>query len=171
MIIKILGMSIVFLSSCAIGFSFGECFVSREKELRNIYEVIELMEGELGYTMLSVKELFIKIAPRAKGASKNMFELLVHKLEEGMTPSEAWKFSLEKKAPSMSLKKSDCDILLSLSHLFEAYEYHEQQSYFSRLKAELSTLISIAGESCKKNLKLVRMLGVYGGALICIIMF
>ena len=34
MIIKLLGMGIVFISSCAIGFCFGECFVSREKSLK-----------------------------------------------------------------------------------------------------------------------------------------
>ena len=171
MIIKLLGMGIVFVSSCAIGFCLGECFVSREKELKNIYTIIEHMQRELGYTMLPVRELIIKVAPRAKGASANLMDMLAKKLQEGKSPSEAWSCSLEKKAPAMSLKKSDCQVLQSLGYLFEAYEYEEQQSNFERIKDEVSSLIDDASKSCKKNLRLVRMLGVYGGALLCVIMF
>ena len=171
MIIKILGMCLVFLSSCAIGYALGECYVSREKELRNIYEAIELMEGELSYTLLPVKNLIANASCRAKGITGDMFKLLSERLEEGTSPGEAWQYALEKKGPSMALKKSDCDSLTSLSYLFEAYELEEQQNHFEAFKLRLTQLINDAAESRKKNLRLVRLLGVYGGALICIIMF
>ncbi len=171
MIIKALGMCLVFLSCCAIGFCLGECYVSRVKELKNLYGFFELMEGELQYSVLSVKELFLSVSPRVQGVTGEMLSLLCRKLEQDYTVPDAWKYALEKKAPSMSLKKTDCDTLKSLSHLFVSYSLEEQQEHFSRLKREVEVLIKEAEESRHKNLRLVRMLGVYGGALLCIIMF
>ena len=71
----------------------------------------------------------------------------------------------------MSLKKSDSDYLTSCSDAFLAYDAGRQKLQLDALSDKICALAREAGEDKKKNCRLVRMLGVYGGVLICAILF
>lgn len=171
MIIKMLGMGIVMLSSTLIGLSFAECMASRERELLNLADGIEHIINELSYTMAPVKEIVLNTASGVRGVAGDMFTLMCQRIEKGDTVGEAWTYSLNKKAPAMSLKKEDADYLALCSSLFDAYEIAEQKTRLTTLKGKLIYLASEASETKKKNSKVVKMLGVYGGVLLCVIIF
>ena len=171
MIIKLIGMGLVIISSTLIGFGAAECMASRERELRNLADAMDLMLGELCYSMLSVRDIILKITPQVNGLAGSLFDYMCNCIAEGDSASYAWSRAIDVKAAEMSLKKSDADVLKNCAYLLEGYEAEEQKKNFSQLKSRLTHLASEAGESKKKNGKLARMFGVYGGVVVCIIIF
>jgi len=171
MIIKLIGMTLVFSSACAIGWSLAECLSARERELANLADGVEMMKGELMYNHAPVRDIIYKVSPLVKGECKTMFSLMCSELKKVHSPVKAWEYALGKAAPSMSFKKSDREYLVSLGFLLSAYDLKEQESHLNELKSKILTLNSEAAEAKNKNARLVRMLGIYGGALLCILMF
>lgn len=171
MIIKLIGMAMVVISSSLIGFGFAECMASRERELKNLGDAVDLMLGELGYTAMPVKDLICLCAPRVSGLAGEMFDYMHTLINEGESASEAWVNALKNKAPSMSFKKEDADVLINSSYLLEAYELGEQKRSFVQLKSRIVSLATGASELRQKNSKIAKMLGIYGGVLLCVIIF
>ena len=171
MIIKLIGIATVFISSSAMGFAFGERFAAREKELRNLADGVELMLGELTYTLLPVAEIIGRVCPNVKGVCAEMFTAMTHHINNNLSPPEAWKKALLQNASAMCLTDADKNMLLSGAFLLSAYEVTEQQNHFAELKSRINRLVLQAEQSKTKNTGVVRMLGVYGGALACVLMF
>ena len=71
----------------------------------------------------------------------------------------------------MALKNSDCEILTKSGYLFDAYSLDEQIANLGELKRRIENLACDALQYKKKNSRIVKMLGIYGGILLCIIVF
>ena len=170
MIIKLVGMAIVFLASVLIGVCFAECFAERERELTNLATALEVMAEEIGYTMASLKDTVSAIAPRVNGKCKNFFESMVVLTDKGMPLPEAWEKALFKTAPSMSFTREDAQYVASRKYLLCAYGLEEQLSNLSGLKTGVLRLAESARIKKDRNGRLSKLLGIYGGVLLCIIM-
>ena len=171
MIIKIVGMVLVMVSASLIGCSFAQCLAARERELFNLADAVELMINELEYSLEPVKLLFYRVQPFAKGITGDLYELISQYVNDGMSAGEAWCKALEKTAPVMCLKKSDCDFMKSCSDVFSAYEAEQQKWQLRALKKKIEQLGNDAAQSRQKNSRLAGMLGIYGGVLICAVLF
>ena len=171
MIIKLVGMATVFLSSSALGFCLGECLCARERELGNLADAVEMMSGEVTYTALPLRDVVLAVTPRLKGACSEMFSYISEELKEDVPLSTAWENAIEKAAPSMYFKKTDALFLTKNSYLLTAYELEEQKNRLLELKEKILFLKEDALRVKNKNTGLFRMLGVYGGALLCVIIF
>ena len=169
MVLKLIGMLLVFVSSSLIGFGFAECMASRERELDNLSDAIDMMLSELSYGALPMRDVVSVVAPRVCGIAGEMLGLMCSLMDSGDTVSSAWEVAILQKAYTMSLRQSDRNILIKSAYLFEEYELEEQKKSLVRLRDKLSSLSSAAGEEKKKNSRIVKMLGVYGGVLLCII--
>ena len=171
MIIKLGGILLVMISTTLLGFGFAECMSSRERELKNLADAIGCMINELEYSLEPVKILFKKVMLNAKGFSYELFEEIEKYINDGKTVSEAWEFAIRKKATVMCLNKNDCETLVNCSDAFCAYELEQQKALLKGLQSRIFVLADDAGEFKRKNAKLVKMLGVYGGVFICAVLF
>lgn len=171
MIIKIIGMLLVMVSASFIGYSFSQCFVSRETELFNLADSVELIINELEYSMEPVKHLFYRVQPFTKGCVNDLYTLITRYIGEGMEAADAWSVAIEKTSPMMCLKKSDCNYLKTCSDMFYAYEAEQQKNQLRALKNKIEQLADEAAVCRRKNSRLAGMLGIYGGVLICAVLF
>lgn len=171
MIIKLVGMVIVLASSTLIGFSLAECMASRERELGNISDVLDMMLGQLDYTHTAIRDIFFAVCPLAKGDTRELVEKICSRLEKGETPASAWCSGLETMGRSLSLRMEDVQALCGGAYLLEAYGLEEQKRNLCALKTRTEALLSEASESKRKNSRIVKLLGIYGGILLCIIVF
>ncbi len=171
MILKLIGMAMVFVSSSLIGFGFAECMASRERELANLEDAMEMMLSEISYSAMPVRDIIATVTPRVNGMAGEMLDYMCSLMDKGESVSSAWEAALESKAAGMSLKKSDADIITKSAYLLEGYELEEQKLSIVRMRDRLSELSREAGEEKKKNGRIVKMLGIYGGMLLCIMIF
>ena len=144
---------------------------SREKELINLLDAAEMISNELSYSMSPIKDIVCSISPMVKGVCGEMFEVFKTQIEKGKTASDAWDYAIDKKSAAMSLKKEDASYLKMLSNMFDAYEIDEQKRRITELRSRLASLADNAQKAKNKNSKIAKMLGVYGGVLICVIIF
>ncbi len=171
MIIKLAGMITVLLSSALTGFYFADSMAQRERELCNLSDAISLMIGEVGYSHLCIKDIFFKVSSLVKGEASELFKLICTSLERGETAEDAWKSAVESASGIMALKNFDCEILTKSGYLFDAYSLDEQIANLEELKRRIENLACDALQYKKKNSRIVKMLGIYGGILLCIIVF
>ena len=171
MIIKLFGMIIILFSSAAIGFRTAETMALREYELGNLADALTLMLGELDYTHLSIKDIFFKVLPLVKGEADAFFGSICTELEKGESASEAWTNSVVSCQEFMPFKTSDFQMLEKSGYLLEAYGLEEQKTNLNALRQRVDSLVCDAREFKKKNSRIARMLGIYGGLLLCIIVF
>ena len=171
MIIKLFGMAVILFSSVAIGFRTADTMESRESELRNLSDALTLMLGELEYTHLSIKDIFVKVMPLVKGEADELFRNICGELEKGESASKAWADSVVTCSPLLPFKTSDCEVLEKSGYLLEAYGLEEQKTNLNALKHRVDLLASDAEDFKKKNSRIARLLGIYGGLLLCIIVF
>ena len=170
-IIKLIGMGVVLVSSGLMGFGIAECMISREKELYNLADLINSVINELEFTLNPVGEIILSVASDAKGMTKELADSMCTKLKEGESVSQAWEYALKVCGRTMSLRQTDCNMLASWSSLFNAYEINEQINRLHLLKNRILQVAESAGNEKNKNGKLVRMMGIYGGILLCVIIF
>jgi len=170
-IIKFLGMGIIMLSSTLMGICFSQRLASRERELNNLYNSLQMLFNELSFSMAPIKDIMCTLSYVAQGECKEMLELLKHHIESGKSAPESWVYSIEKCAHKMSLTKEDMQYLVMMSPAFDAYEIDEQKMRLKEIMQRILLLAENAKNVKTKNSKLVKMLGVYGGVLLCIIIF
>lgn len=171
MIIKIAGMCVIMISSVMLGFGFAECMAARERELSNFADAVSFMIGELGYSHLCMKDVIERVTPYVKGVTADFFRCVCENIQKGETASFAWSNAIAAKGSAMSLKKEDVDYVEKTSHFLEAYELDEQINCLKAIESHLRELSKLAGDIKRKNSRTVRMLGVYGGMLFCILVF
>ena len=171
MIFKLLGITLIMVSSSLIGFGFFECMSSRERELRNLSDAVSSMINELDYSLDAVKFLFQKALPTVKGDVFELFEKITEYIAEGKSANEAWSISVREKAAVMCLTKSDCNFLVNCADAFSAHEVQQQKSQLKGLQSRILVLADAAAEAKRKNGKLVQILGVYGGVFLCAVLF
>lgn len=171
MIIKFIGIILVMVSASLIGCGFAECMAARERELYNLCDAVSLIINELSYTLEPVKFLFAKSAPAAKGGAHEVFEKISEYISEGNSASEAWCRAIDDFSVPLCFTKSDSDFLKNCSDLFSAHEAQQQKIQLENLQSKIHILAERAGEKRRKNSKLARMLGVYGGVLLCAVLF
>ena len=171
MIIKVIGIVLVFLSSSAIGFCIGESYCARQRELLNMADAVEMMSAEVMYTSESLGHVIESITPNVRGVCRELFDCIIEQTRLDIPLKTAWETAIELTAPAMSLKKSDEAYLVNSSHLLTAYELEDQRKHLSELKEKIGFLADEALSEKNKNARLVKMLGVYGGALLCVIIF
>ena len=171
MIIKIVGMVIILTSSALLGFGFAECMSSRARELMNIADALEIMISELSYGHFAISDIFFKVKSFVKGEASLMFEEICKNLERGDNASCAWSKAIDVHAKEMSLKIEDANAIKNSAYLLEAMELDEQKKFLLLLKERIMSLADEAAASGQKNSKIVKMLGIYGGILLCIIVF
>lgn len=171
MITKIFAITLIMISTTLLGMSFADCMSTREKELRNLADAIGLMSDQLDYTLEPVKFLFKKVLFAAKGSSGILFEKISENVDSGKTASEAWKSAIENCKMTMCLSKKDYDILIGSSDSFCATELEQQKSLLKGLQSRIVALADNAFEFNRKNNRLARAIGIYGGIFICAVLF
>ena len=171
MIIKLIGMTFIMFSSVLLGNGFAECMASRERELDNVADAVAFMAGELGYTHLCMRDIIMRVTPYVKGVAGEFFECVCTNIQKGETASYAWENAISEKAVAMSLKKEDVEYIAGTSHFLEAHELDEQIGCLKIMENRIRELAVRAGDAKRKNSRMARMLGVYGGILFCILVF
>jgi len=171
MITKIFAVVLIMISSTLLGMCIAECMSTRVKELRNLADAIGVMHDQLDYTLEPVKFLFKKSIFAAKGSAGNVFEKISESVDSGKSASEAWRIAIENYKMTMCLSKKDYDVLIGCSDSFCATELEQQKTLLKGLQSRIVSLADNAFEFDRKNSRLARAIGVYGGIFICAVFF
>jgi stage III sporulation protein AB len=159
-------------ASTGIGFTYGEKFKKRTKQLNELQRCIHQLQNEIVYTHTTLPEATLDVSIKSTSPIKFIFEqvsslLFLNKVD---TVYEAFKNAITEQKYSLSLKKEDISIIFDLAKTLGESDIGGQERMFSLTLENLKKQIKHSEDFMKKNVKMYRYLGFSLGAMLVIIL-
>ena len=171
--LKIISITIIFLSSTYLGFYYGETFKKRTKQLKSILKAIMFLNNEVMYSNTPLPDALNYVSIKVEDPVSNILSSVGSKLQSGSTESvyEAFKDEYVKKKSGFNLCEEDKVIIEDfLKGLGESGVYG-QDKLFNLTIENMKINCKSADELAKKNSKMYRAIGICFGAMIAIFLF
>ena len=114
----------IFLGTSYIGFLFSRKYRNRVNELREIKEVISILENKIRFTYEPLGEIFDEIynMVESKKNIANVFKQLKNNMKD-YNVKISWEMALENSKTNLNLNKEDINIIKSLGKLLRENRY------------------------------------------------
>lgn len=165
----ILLLAIVIISTL-IGYIYGEEFLKRTNQLKELLRIIVELENEVIYSHTPLPECLQKISLKTKEPLKKFLQITEEKLTntEVLDIYEAFLISISHEKENLSLNSADYDIILDLSKSLGETSLDNQQNIFLLAKEKIKREIEETERESKKNTKTYKILGLGVGLMIAI---
>lgn len=171
--LKIIPISIIFLSCTYIGFYYGESFKRRSKQLKTILKSVMFLNNEVMYSNTPLPEALNYISIKVESPINNILSNVAKNLESGDYKSvyEAFCKEYHNNKSSLNLFEEDKGIIKDfLKGLGESGTYG-QDKLFNLTIENMKINCKAADELAKKNSKMYSAIGICIGAMIAIFLF
>lgn len=170
--LKLLGSSIVIISSTFGGIIYAQSYVYRVKELNEITRCIGQLQNEIVYTHTPLPEALLNISHTGKKPIADIFRKISVELSSNLHDSVYGAFSkiFENSNKNLYLKTEDINIILDLAKSLGESDIDGQVNIFLFTINNLKKIIGEADIAMKKNVKMFRFLGFGVGAMIVIML-
>jgi len=149
--IKVIGFILIVASSTILGFSYGEKFKKRVRELKEFQRGVYVLKNEINFTHALLPEA-------------------LNKVYEECDVNSCFIQSLDKRVDKLSLTKDDLGIFLDFTKSLGEMDIEGHNDMFALTLENLGKAIKNAEYNIDKNVKMYRYLGFSFGAMIGIIL-
>lgn len=171
--VKIVGASLILVSTSVTGNLVAKNFLERPKQLRELRHSLQILETEISYAASFLPQALENIARINEPPVSNLFSRASKILlsQEGYTASEAWEMAIEENLSDLAIKESDREILLQLGSSLGCSNRENQLKHLKLAQEYLQKEEQKAEEEREKNAPLWRYLGVVLGIAIIILLY
>lgn len=162
---KVIGLLFVILGSSGFGFYMSHCFQERIKQLRQLYQMLLMLEGEIRYQNTLLQEAFFIMSRRLGGWQKYFLENLGEKYDK-----QLWVKEVEKLPSYTAFVEDDIKLLLELGGQLGYLDKEMQMNTLEFYKKRLLDTIDILERQKNEKCKLYRVLGVSCGMLVALLL-
>lgn len=171
-IIKILGGLLVIISTSLIGFSYGNQYSNRLKNLVFMEQCIKMLETEIVYGAVPLPDALLNVYKKGNKKVSFIFKeirdhILENKVEEVYYSFYNVRHILKK---DLNFKQQDIEIILSLGRVLGSSNRKDQEKNFQLILNQIILLEKEAKLERDKNEKMFKSLGVLIGLAIVIIL-
>lgn len=155
----------IFLTSCSLGFAYGDRYAKRVFYLRELLQSIKLLKTEVVILSNPLPIAFKNISPRTDKKISNVYELI---LEDMVTKDidEIYPSFVKTRDILINecfLIQEDVDLFNTLGKTIGKTDRLDQDKHFNYVINELTLTINEAKIERDKNLKMYRSLGLLMG--------
>lgn len=171
--LKLIGGTMVIISSSMIGFIIAGNFKNRPNTLRNLQVALSMLESEINYGHSPLPQALISISKKCDKDVARLFDSTAKNLtsRKGLTASEAWEKSLEEFFTNSYITETDYEILMAFGKYLGSTDKQDQ---IKNIRLALNNLrqqeINSIHEK-QKNEKMWKYLGVLSGIMIFLLLF
>ncbi|GKX31919.1 hypothetical protein SH1V18_43990 [Vallitalea longa] len=171
MIIKILGATLILMSSSLIGFYYSKSYIRRSEDLRTFKKALILLRGEINYSLSPMPEALEDISKRFDHEISDFFRSIAEelKLNLGKSLTEVWKKKAEEILKRTYLNPIDIKNIMIFSENIGYLDKEMQTNNINLLLEQINEEIKTSIENDNKYNKLYRSLGVLGGILVIVL--
>lgn len=166
-IIKIVVLSLIFISTSLVGILISNKYKNRVIELKEMKNALNIFETKIKFTYEPIPEIFGEISNNLKENIASIFREASKKMEK-VSAKIAWEEAL--KESNTSLQEEDIAIIKGLGKLLGKTDIDGQVSEIELTSTFLDTQIEKAEKESTKNQKLYKTLGMVTGMAIVIIL-
>ncbi len=165
--IKYIILFFIFMSVSYIGLALASRYKNRVRDLKNIRNILNIIETKIKYTYEPLPQIFLEISQEFTGGISELFKTSVEQMKS-VSAGEAWKYALE--CSNTSLNSEDLEILKKLENLLGKTNAEGQLSEIELMNNFIDIQIKKSEEEQNKNEKMYKNLGVIVGLAIVIIL-
>lgn len=171
MLIRVLGIVVVLLASCGLGFRISYELIYRIEDLQQIKRVIVMLRGEIKYANAPLNEALSSIAFRVPVPWKDLLMEMTETMEacDGNTFASIFQTMQKKYLDGTSLLPNDRNRLVEFGANLGYLDKEMQIGSIDLYLEDLEEQIKEAGEKVEKNGKLYRIMGMAVGVMILLI--
>lgn len=168
---KWLGALLCISMTTWIGFELGNRLAARPKQIRQFILSLQMLEAEMGYSQLTLQQIFSRIHKKISFPVCSFYEQLA-KVLEGVVPDflHVWDTSVDKLIKQSALQKSEQDIIKQFGRNIGQHTFHQQQKHIKLAIHHLEQELDVAQEQCMKYEKMMKSLGLLIGIFIVLLL-
>lgn len=172
MLLKIIGSILIISASGFIGFLYSKDCSARPQQLREIQNMLQMLENEISFLSTPLSEAFERIYKSSNNSISAIFKSAHEYLIDNLNynASEAWALAVRDNIKKTSLKEEDEEILVSFGKILGSSDVEGQIGNIRLTVNQLKMQEHKAEEIRKKNENMYRTLGVLGGIAIVILL-
>lgn len=170
--LKILGSTMVIISSTLIGLMLADRYKQRTKDLKEIRNNFQMIETEIFYTATPIIEVMEKISQQAQKPLDSIFREITKELKkwDGESLATIWKKTFNKKKGTTCFTKEDLETINFFGSILGTSDRQSQIKNAKLVQSQLMRLEEHAEADWKKNERLYRNLGLLLGIAVVIIL-
>ncbi|MBE6053556.1 MAG: stage III sporulation protein AB [Clostridium sartagoforme] len=171
--LKIIAITIIFLSSTYLGFYYGESFKRRSKQLKYILKAVMFLNNEVMYSNTPLPEALNYIALKVESPINSILSNVATSLENGTSKSvyDAFCQEYHKNKFNLNLFEEDKAIIKDFLKSLGESGVYGQDKLFNLTVENMKINCNAAEELANKNSKMYSAIGMCIGAMIAIFLF
>ncbi|MDV4152172.1 stage III sporulation protein SpoIIIAB [Clostridium sp. AL.422] len=171
--LKIIAITIIFLSSTYIGFYYGESFKRRSKNLKSVLKAVMFLNNEVIYSNTPLPEALNYVSMKLDDPIGNILSNVARNLESGQSKNvyDAFKEEYNENKSNLNLFEEDKMIIKDFIRGLGESGVYGQDKLFNITIENMKINCNAADELAKKNSKMYSAIGVCIGAMIGIFLF
>lgn len=172
MILKLIGSTLIVLSSSLIGYIYGKSYKERLENLIYLENCIKILETEIMYGASPLPEALENVYNKGNQKVSFIFALISKALKKNKDGDvlECFLTVVENMKKDLNLKKEDIEVFLNLGRTIGSSGRKDQEKNFKLILAQIKALQKEARLEKEKNEKLFKNLGFLSGLAIVIIL-
>lgn len=171
MYVKWTGMFFLFTACTGIGWNYSREIKKRLDDLKNLYQLVTLLKGEISYGNTTLPEAFLKIHQKLPQPFEGFMLNLAEKLEKekGKEFFGLFQESIKQKLDNSSLKKEELEGFYSLGEQLGFLDRQNQIHQLEIYEKELEHAIERYREEMPEKRKLCEKMGILCGIFLIIL--
>ncbi len=171
MLLKITGVTLLFISSSMFGYVLSSEFSKRIKVVEKFYKSLINLRGEINYNNSGIKEA-VETISSDKGTVEKFYIAVLRIFEEKETSiNAAWKLAIKQELETVNyIKKDELLIIKELGENIGITDRETQINNINYAMDKLSRLMQELKASKTSKCKIYRMMGIVTGMFVAIIL-
>ncbi|MFD1038454.1 stage III sporulation protein SpoIIIAB [Virgibacillus byunsanensis] len=154
-----------------IGFEVSNRLNKRPKHIRQLKNALQILEAEILYSQLPLKDAFETIAKQIPDPINSFFYTLSNSMEEGNTDLfNKWNESINELLKVSSLASNEQEILKQFGRTLGQHDFDQQQKHIHLAISHLDRELEEARDNQFRYSKMAKSLGVLCGIFIVLLL-
>ncbi|MFZ3577152.1 stage III sporulation protein SpoIIIAB [Virgibacillus sp. DJP39] len=154
-----------------IGFEVSNRFRERPKLIRQLKNALQILEAEILYSQLSLRDAFASIAKQLPDPTKSFFESLAISLGEEKTDLyRVWSEQVNVLDQTSAIGKNEQEILNQFGRTLGQHDFSQQQKHIQLAVHHLDRELEEARDNEFKYSKMAKSLGLLCGLFIVLLL-
>lgn len=167
-----MGIIVIFLGSTFLGYSYGERYKNRSKQLNSINKGLLLLNNEILYGNKPLPIALEEVSFKVDNPLSKIFRAIAIELESGITPNvfTAFNIAYEKYKDEIYLNTEDMEILKDFFKSLGSTGIYGQEKIFALSLENIKNNCVMAENLSKSNVKVCRAIGFTTGAMLALLL-
>ncbi|RKQ37762.1 stage III sporulation protein SpoIIIAB [Oceanobacillus halophilus] len=168
---KWIGAILLIGTTTWLGFDWSNRLTKRPKQIRQLKNALQILEAEIVYSQLPLKDAFLSIARQIPEPAKSFFDELGKSLQNtNIDFYRIWKEQVDNLVQNSSLSSTEREILYQFGRTLGQHDLYQQQKHIQLTLTHLERELEDARDEQYRYSKMAKSLGVLAGLFIVLLL-